>query len=128
MKIHLFNGLPIVQLTLEYNEQVMVLQNILLDTGCATTIFDTDLVEEINLLIDPYQGRAVRMFGVGGQSEVCFQQSVTGLKINGLEVQDFSLQLGMTRIPYGFDGIIGSDFLSLKNLVIDFNIMEVRLP
>lgn len=45
MKIHLVDGLPIVSLPLSYKNKSTLLNNVLLDTGCSTTIFDTHLVE-----------------------------------------------------------------------------------
>lgn len=53
MKINLINGLPVTDIELIYNSHSTLLENVLLDTGCATTIFDTDLVENIGLVIDP---------------------------------------------------------------------------
>lgn len=49
MKIPLINGLPIVSLPLSYKNKSTLIHNVLLDTGCSTTIFDTDLVEPIQL-------------------------------------------------------------------------------
>ncbi len=79
MKIHLINGLPIVSLPLSYKNKSTLLHNVLLDTGCSTTIFDTDLVEPIGLDIDFINGKSVRMYGVGGLSELCYQQIVSNL-------------------------------------------------
>src|SRR5690554_3355847 len=103
MKIVMKNGLPILSIILEYHDNTIRLENVLLDTGCAVTVFDTDLVEKIGLIIDRYSGRAVRMHGVGGQSELCFQQTVEQISVNKIILQNFTLQLGMTKIPYGFD-------------------------
>lgn len=77
MKIHLVDGLPIVSLPLSYKNKSTLLNNVLLDTGCSTTIFDTDLVE-------------------------------------------FTIQLGLTKEPYGFDAILGVDFFYKYGLKIDF--------
>lgn len=52
MKIHLHHGLSIVSLTLTHNDQTILLQNILLDTGCAATVFDTDLLAQIGTIKD----------------------------------------------------------------------------
>ncbi|WP_433922927.1 hypothetical protein [Paenibacillus taichungensis] len=95
---------------------------------CATTIFDIDLIEPTGLTIDPIQGRAVRMYGIGGQSELSFQQPVHSLNLNHHTLNDFVIQLGQTKEPYGFDGILGADFLSTLQLNIDFKDMVVRKP
>lgn len=120
MKIKLINGLPIISLSLTYNHKSIVLDNVLLDTGCSTTIFDTDSVEPIGLDPDFINGTSVRMYGVGGKSELCCQQSVNGLHINHISLNQFTIQLGLTKEPYGFDAILGVDILSSFGLKIDF--------
>ena len=120
MNIIIINGLPIVTLSLTYKNKSISLENALLDTGCSTTIFDTDSVEPIGLDPDFINGRSVRMYGVGGLSELCFQQTIHGLQINHILLESFSIQLGLTREPYGFDAILGVDILSAFGLKIDF--------
>ncbi|AJY73458.1 aspartyl protease family protein [Paenibacillus beijingensis] len=120
MNIQLINGLPIISLPLSYNNKSTVLSKVLLDTGCSTTIFDTDAVEPIGLEIDFINGKSVRMYGVGGQSELCYQQSVSNLTIETILLQNFTIQLGLTKEPYGFDAILGVDILSSFGLKIDF--------
>ncbi|KJB85425.1 hypothetical protein AZ66_24680 [Paenibacillus sp. E194] len=120
MKIHLINGLPIISLPLSYKNKSTLLNNVLLDTGCSTTIFDTDLVEPIGLDIDFINGKSVRMYGVGGSSELCYQQVISDLTIDHILLKEFTVQLGLTREPYGFDAILGVDFLYRYGLKIDF--------
>lgn len=62
MKIKLHNGLPIVSLTITRNDQSIVLNNVLFDTGCAATMFDTDVLGAIDIHIDFINGRAKRMY------------------------------------------------------------------
>lgn len=126
MKITMVSGLPIVSIKITYLGNTLLLDNVLLDTGCAVSVFDTDKVEEVGLLIDRKSGKAVRMFGVGGQSELCYQQSVTNISINNINFDIFTLQLGMTKIPYGFDAILGADFCERAGLILDFNLLLVR--
>nr|WP_269845619.1 hypothetical protein [Paenibacillus selenitireducens] len=76
-----------------------------MDTGCSTTIFDTDLVEPIGLDIDFINGKSVRMYGVGGLSELCYQQIVSDLSIDSILLKDFTIQLGITKEPYGSDAL-----------------------
>ena len=120
MKIELINGLPITSLPLSYSGKTILLNNILLDTGCSITIFDTDSVEPIGLDIDFINGKSVRMYGVGGQSELCYQQVISNLYLNDLVLNNFMIQLGLTKEPYGFDAILGVDILYSFGLKIDF--------
>ncbi len=51
MKIKLQNGLPIVSLTLTQSYQSIVLHNVLFDSSCAETVFDTDAFNAIGIHI-----------------------------------------------------------------------------
>jgi hypothetical protein len=126
MRLRLENGLPLVSFSCTYQEKTIVLKNVLFDTGCASTIFDTDLVANIGLNLDMINGTAKRMYGVGGASELCYEQVVEGLQIGTIILPSFKLQLGMTREPYGFDGILGIDFMAAVGLKVDFKKMNIE--
>jgi hypothetical protein len=113
------DGLPIVSVSLGYKGRILILNNVLLDTGCSNTIFDTDEVEEVGLIIDRKNGRPTRMYGVSGESELCFEQTVRDLEIDHFLLDSFQLQLGITKETYGFNGILGNDFMIRSGLVID---------
>lgn len=55
MKLQMVDGLPIVSISLKYKGKMLNLDNVLLDTGCSTTIFDTDKVEGVSLMINHNQ-------------------------------------------------------------------------
>lgn len=59
--------------------------------------FDTDLVVNIGLYLDIINGTAKRMYGVGGASELCYEQIVVGMQISPIILPSFKLQLGMTK-------------------------------
>lgn len=126
MKIEMCDGLPLVSVFLSYNGKTMQLNDVLLDTGCSTTIFDTDEVEEIGLIIDRTNGRPRRMYGVGGESELCYEQIVSDIKINSHLFDSFQLQLGITKETYGFNGILGIDFMIGSGALIDLREMLVK--
>lgn len=52
MKIEMIDYLPIVSLEIINEKKKKVFKNLLLDTGCSSTILDTDLCEDIGLLLD----------------------------------------------------------------------------
>ncbi len=49
---------------------------------------------------------------------------VEGLQVGTIILSSFKLQLGMTREPYGFDGILGIDFMTAVGLKVDFKKMN----
>ena len=120
MKILMQDGLPIVSVSLAYKGNLIRLDDVLLDTGCSNTIFDTDEVEEVGLIIDRKNGRPRRMHGVGGESELCYEQTITNLEIDEFLLDFFQIQLGITKETYGFNGILGADFMVKSGLIIDF--------
>lgn len=126
MRIEICEGLPLVSVSLFYNGKTLCLNDVLLDTGCSATIFDADEVEGIGLVIDRTSGRPRRMYGVGGESELCYEQIVSNIKINNRLFGFFKLQLGITKETYGFNGILGMDFLIESGSIINFKEMVVR--
>ncbi|WP_180960020.1 retropepsin-like aspartic protease [Bacillus canaveralius] len=117
--------LPLVSVQIEYNGMKKTFSNVLLDTGCSSTILDTDLCEEIGLMLDLENAITRKMYGIGG-TEICIEQKVSGMTIDMFQLRDFTIQLGDVREMHGFDGIIGSDFFLANKLIIDFENMEVR--
>jgi hypothetical protein len=52
MKFEMDDHLPLVAVQIEYNGMKMIFTIVLLDTGCSSTILDTDLCEEVGLIIN----------------------------------------------------------------------------
>lgn len=66
MQIRMIHGLPIVSLSIEYNNRTIELTEVLFDTGCAATVFDTDVLATVGLYPDFINGTVKRMYGIGG--------------------------------------------------------------
>jgi hypothetical protein len=124
MKIRIEDGLPLATVELVYFDKKIVLQDVLIDTECSVTIFDTDILAEIGVVIDFAKGIPTTMYGVGGKGEVCSQQKVSELYIDGQPLYDFNLQLGMVKDMYGFDGLIGIDFMLETGILLDFHSLK----
>lgn len=125
MKFFMDNHLPIASMEIEYNGKKKTFRNLLLDTGCSSTILDTDLCEELGLLLDLENAITRKMYGIGG-TEICIEQKVKRMRIEKFRLDDFTIQLGDVREMHGFDGIIGSDFFLANEIIIDFENLEVR--
>jgi hypothetical protein len=125
MKFEMDDHLPLISVEIEYIGMKKTFSNVLLDTGCSSTIFDTDLCEGIGLMLDLENAITRKMYGIGG-TEICIEQKVSGMTIDKFQLNNFTLQLGDVRELHGFDGIIGSDFFLENKLLIDFENMEVR--
>jgi hypothetical protein len=126
MKLRMEDGLPLVSLTLSHQHKLVQLNNVLLDSGCSKTIFDTDLLDQIGIELDLINGLTRVMYGVGGKGELCYEQIVENLEVDSFLLLYFPLQLGMMIDLYGFDGILGVDFMIAAGLKIDFERMEIE--
>ena len=117
MIISIKSGLAIASLAIQYNGKSMILKDVLLDTGCAVTVFDTDAVEPLGLIPDIKKARLIRMAGIGGKSDYCIQQRSNELTIDGYVFYQFRHQLGSLRETYGFNAILGNDVLSASGWI-----------
>lgn len=124
MRIRVENGLPIASLEIANGIHTKEINNVLVDTGCAVTIFDTDLMADIGIVIDFVYGIPTKMYGIGGKGEVSNLQKVNGLYIDHQLLDDYDLQLGMVQDMYGFDGLLGFDFMIRTGLTIDFRTLD----
>jgi len=124
MKIRIQGGLPYVTASLTFREQQLIIENVILDTGSASTIFSADKVSTIGLLLEPHDALR-RIRGVGG-AEFVFTKQINRLALGELQVNDFEIEVG--AMAYGFDieGIIGMDFLVQARAVIDLARLEVH--
>ncbi|WP_071458643.1 retropepsin-like aspartic protease [Bacillus massilinigeriensis] len=109
MKFAMKDHLPLISAEIEYNGKKKIFKNMLLDTGCSSTILDTDLCEEIGLMLDLEKAVTRKMYGIGG-TEICIEQVVKSMNIGEFHLFNFTIQLGDVREMHGFDGIIGSIF------------------
>ncbi|MDQ1912324.1 aspartyl protease family protein [Paenibacillus sp. GD4] len=125
MQIRMIRGLPIVSLSMEYNNRTIELTDVLFDTGCAATVFDTDVLAALGLYPDFINGTVKRMYGIGGTSEACYEQWVRDIRIDFVSLPSFRLQLGSIHEPYGFAGIIGIDYMLQTGLKVDFEKMQI---
>jgi len=69
MKIRMRDGLPFVKVTLIHQENVLEIEDVLLDTGSACTIFSYTLLESAGFELNP-DDRIRQIQGEGGLSPI----------------------------------------------------------
>lgn len=124
MRIRIKDGLPYISATLIHHSQRVTLKNVLLDTGSAGSIFSTDKVAGIGLTYEP-EDLVHRIRGVGG-SEFVFTKRVDKLKVGELRVKGFEIEIGAMNYGFDMDGIIGVNFLTKVDALIDLGRKELR--
>lgn len=125
--LNINHHLPFVQLRIWYRGQSLLMNNVLIDTGSASTIFKLDIVEKIGLIAEA-DDIVGMISGVGG-SEYVFLKQIDSIEINGVLIKDFTVDIGVMDYGIEIDGIIGIDFLLRVKGVIDLDklLFESRL-
>lgn len=124
-EIRVRDGLPWVSIILFHENRRLVLNNVLLDTGSASTILSADRLLDIDLRCEPTD-ILNRVRGVGG-TEFVFSKTIDRFSLGNVEVTDFETEVG--AMDYGFrfelEGILGMDFLDRVGAVIDLRQREI---
>lgn len=124
MKLRLDGRLPFLSVTLSFRRKELRLDNVLLDTGSAGSVFRADAVDELG--IEPEKSdRLRRVLGVGG-SEFVYSKRIEKLAAGDMQVEDFEIQIGAMDYGFPLDGIVGMDFLLATGAVIDLGTVELR--
>ena len=123
MKLSLEQRLLFTTVQLKHAGRSVVLDRVLVDTGSAATLFQTELLESIGLIYAP-DDEVHEVFGVGG-SELVFQKRVDLVTCGDLIVRDFSVEAGWLDYGIQLNGILGLDFLLATRAVIDLGTLEI---
>lgn len=117
MKFNIKFGLPFVSIELIFRGKVLLLEKVLLDTGSASTILNANRLEIIGVVPEEYDVvDAIR--GVGGV-EYVYTKQLDQLKLDQTILENFQVEIGNMDYGFDLDGIIGFDFISDAELVID---------
>lgn len=63
--------------------------------------------------------------GIGGTGFV-YLKVLDAVFLESIKVPSFSAEIGLMDYGYVLDGILGFDFISAANLIIDAQTMEIR--
>jgi hypothetical protein len=96
----------------------------LLDTGSAVTIFKTDDMMALGIVLLP-DDRIRHMAGVGG-NEIVVEKQMTTVQVGNLSASPFTIQMGAVDYGILMDGILGLDFLLQVGACIDLHDLEIR--
>jgi predicted aspartyl protease len=121
--IRIIQGLPFVAVKLTANNQTIEVEQVLIDTGSAECVFQTDILATIGVLpslTDPI----VFMKGIGGE-EAVLRKHIQSIGIDDMIVQSFRVQMGALVYGMRIDGILGTDFLQKTGAKIDFTNLTI---
>lgn len=117
------HNLPFVTVTVGYRGREIEIENVLVDTGSASTIFSADLVASIEIIPLPDDTLYI-IRGVGG-SEAVFSRVVDYIQLGTRQLPNLEIEVG--GMDYGFDinGILGMDFLTRIGAIIDLRDINI---
>lgn len=117
-------GLPFVEAEVTFRGKSIHLENVLIDTGSAGTIFNVNKLETIGVKPEPNDVTQT-IQGVGGL-EFVYTKNIDQITIsNDIKIDNFNVELGSMDYGLEIDGIIGYDFLKHLGLVIDLNTLKL---
>ncbi len=123
MKIRIEEGLPFVTVILVFQEQQIQLDQVILDTGSAGTIFKLGKLKSFGIRQEVTDA-VHRISGVGG-SEFVFMKRIDRIILGNIAVNDFEVEIGTMEYGFPIDGILGLDFLAVVGVVIDLKQLEI---
>jgi predicted aspartyl protease len=115
--IKIVDSLPFVELIIVFRGNSVVLHNVLVDTGSATSILKLELVEKIGINAEP-EDCIGSVSGVGGK-EFVFIKRIDALEICGFRLSGIDMDIGVMDYGADIDGILGMDVLNRIHAVID---------
>jgi hypothetical protein len=122
-KITIAYRLPFVSVTIRANNQSLFLENVLLDSGSAATIFRTDDLAKLGVYLND-EDQIRYIVGTGGM-EYVVEKQIAAVELGDLVVSPFTIELSAMDYGIPMNGIIGFDFLRTVRAVIDLQKLEV---
>ena len=117
--------LPFISITVIHSGIEFKVDNVLVDTGSAATIFASDYVRKFGIDSEP-EDRIQKIVGVGG-NEYVIEKRIDVLIIDGVSIEDSIIQVGDMDYGFGINGIIGGDLLIRTKMIIDYERRAILL-
>ena len=119
MQLTLQDDLPFVRVTLAYRGRTVDIDQVLLDTGSASSIFAARAVAPIDVLPE-MTDTVYTVRGIGG-TEAVFTRQIEGVSIETQTITDFEIEVGGMNYGFNIDGILGMDFLTRAGAIINLH-------
>ena len=123
MLLTLRDNLLFVSVIVGYQGIEASIDNVLIDTGSAASIFSVNHMEKFGITPAPYDALR-RIHGIGG-TEVVFVRCVDYLQVSEFKLTDFEIEIGNMDYGFDIDGILGMDFLTQAGAVINLRTLTI---
>jgi predicted aspartyl protease len=117
MQLTLKDDLPFVRIGLSFAGNYIEIDDVLVDTGSASTVLGAQAVAAIG--IQPEMDDVLYTIrGVGG-IETVYMRRVPSLRIGRCSVEDFEVEIGGMNYGFAINGILGMDVLIKAGAIIN---------
>ena len=123
MQISLKANLPMTTVTVVYQGARLLVTDVLIDTGSASTIFAADIVAQVGLTPAPTD-ILHNIRGVGGR-EVVYTRELDYLLVGAEGVAKFDIEVGGMNYGFAINGILGMDYLTRTGAVLNLRRLEL---
>ena len=120
MNINIEHGIPFIKANFKHNNNEIVVSNILIDTGAASSIISVDIALEIGLTPSPTD-IIHRVRGVGGY-EYVYEKVIESITAPNIDISNFLVEVGDMDYGFNINAILGTDFLRRAKAKIDMHI------
>ena len=123
MQLTLRDGLLLVPVTIGHLGREIVVPDVVVDTGSATTLVSADVVAPVGIV--PELDDVLHVVrGVGG-AEVVFSRRVQRFAVGEHSVEGFEIEVGAIDGAFDINGILGVDFLLGAGAIINLRTLEI---
>ena len=119
IKLHYSNQLLFCKLDCKLNNEDLHLNNVLIDTGSATTLINADYIN--------FDGTETvqEAYGIGG-SEKILNKQFSDLQINEFTLNNISISVGDMDYGLNIDMLLGLDLLKSLNAIVNLDTMQLE--
>lgn len=125
MNINIEHGIPFIKANFKHNNNEIVVSNILIDTGAASSIISVDIALEIGLTPSPTD-IIHRVRGVGGY-ECVYEKVIESITAPNIDISNFLVEVGDMDYGFNINAILGTDFLRRAKAKIDMENLTLEL-
>lgn len=118
VKLDYKKGLLYTDIVLEHNGKLVVVTDMIVDTGASHSIVSPIFLERLEAEIS-LEDEIVNSFGLGGGVCSSLRKRIDSVRCGDIIIENFKMDFGEID-PYDrVNGLLGLDFLKVANLVID---------
>jgi predicted aspartyl protease len=124
MKLRYEHGLLFTDIQIEYNGNIVKVNDVVVDTGAAHTIIDPDVVHEAGIKAEAGD-KFITMYGVGGE-HYAYRKNIDCIEIGDGKLNDISLDFGIIDEEGIINGLLGLDVLMKLGIKINLDKLELE--